>query len=365
VALPDHDTTNPAAPPPVGNGRVGLVLGGGGVAGLAYHAGALTALEIDLGWDARTADVIVGTSAGAIVGGLLRRGVPASDLAAAMMGAGRTGSAAALTAAFDGAGRLRRPVSDVRLNRLRPPGPAQLAGWMQRPWLFDPLAATLDVLLPETDEVVRRRAQLDVALGDRWPAADLWICAARRIGLRRVVFGLDRRASLRAAVAASCALPALVQPVLINGTGYIDGGLRSPTNADVLLRADIDVAVILSPLSATDPDPATAAGWIRHYARRRLDAEIERLAEVMPTVVLQPGAELAGFVGTRFMDSTLARPLVTRSFLDAGRQLRDPGVRSALATTGRGPGRRTAERAPAEARSATSRLQGGGPAGRL
>ena len=62
--------------------RVGLVLGAGGVVGQAYHSGVLAALEHDLGWDPRTAEVIVGTSAGSITGALLRNGVPASELAA-------------------------------------------------------------------------------------------------------------------------------------------------------------------------------------------------------------------------------------------------------------------------------------------
>jgi NTE family protein len=61
--------------------KVGLVLGAGGVVGQAYHAGVLAALEQDLGWDPRTADVIVGSSAGSVTGTLLRLGVPASDLA--------------------------------------------------------------------------------------------------------------------------------------------------------------------------------------------------------------------------------------------------------------------------------------------
>jgi NTE family protein len=64
------------------NPRVGLVLGAGGTVGQAYHAGVLAALEHDLGWDPRTAEVIVGTSAGAITGALLRLGIPAHDLAA-------------------------------------------------------------------------------------------------------------------------------------------------------------------------------------------------------------------------------------------------------------------------------------------
>ena len=62
--------------------RIGLVLGGGGIAGMAFHAGVLLALHHDLGWDARDADVIVGTSAGSIVGALLRAGVTPEDLAA-------------------------------------------------------------------------------------------------------------------------------------------------------------------------------------------------------------------------------------------------------------------------------------------
>src|SRR3954471_4040262 len=63
--------------------RVGLVLGAGGIVGQAFHAGVLAALEHDLGWDARTADVIVGSSAGSVTGSLLRIGVGASDLASA------------------------------------------------------------------------------------------------------------------------------------------------------------------------------------------------------------------------------------------------------------------------------------------
>src|SRR5436305_1727548 len=62
--------------------RVGLVLGAGGIVGQAYHAGVLAALEHDLGWDPRTAEIIVGSSAGSVTGTLLRLGVPAHDLAA-------------------------------------------------------------------------------------------------------------------------------------------------------------------------------------------------------------------------------------------------------------------------------------------
>src|SRR3978361_1851615 len=66
--------------------RIGLVLGGGGLVGAAFHAGALAALHSALGLDSRCAETIVGTSAGSLVGALLRRGVPPGDLAALTVG---------------------------------------------------------------------------------------------------------------------------------------------------------------------------------------------------------------------------------------------------------------------------------------
>src|SRR5512143_2638439 len=66
--------------------RIGLVLGAGGATGHALHIGVLTALEETTGWDPRTADVIVGTSAGAIIAALLRGGLSPRDLAARALG---------------------------------------------------------------------------------------------------------------------------------------------------------------------------------------------------------------------------------------------------------------------------------------
>src|SRR6266536_4643810 len=65
---------------------VGLVLGAGGVVGHAFHAGVLRALEEATGWDPRTADVIVGTSAGAYAGAQLRAGLCTADLLARVAG---------------------------------------------------------------------------------------------------------------------------------------------------------------------------------------------------------------------------------------------------------------------------------------
>src|SRR5687767_6494022 len=55
--------------------RVGLVLGAGGVMGGAWHVGALDALAQETGWDPGSAEVVIGTSAGSMIGSLLTSGV--------------------------------------------------------------------------------------------------------------------------------------------------------------------------------------------------------------------------------------------------------------------------------------------------
>src|SRR6185503_18824364 len=54
--------------------RVGLVLGAGGVTGGAWLTGALQALVEETGWDPGSADVVVGTSAGSMIGALIAGG---------------------------------------------------------------------------------------------------------------------------------------------------------------------------------------------------------------------------------------------------------------------------------------------------
>ncbi|MGB5760659.1 MAG: patatin-like phospholipase family protein, partial [Acidimicrobiales bacterium] len=60
--------------------RIGLVLGGGGIAGYAFNSGVLTALAATTGFDPRTAEIVVGTSAGAIGAAVLRGGVPVATM---------------------------------------------------------------------------------------------------------------------------------------------------------------------------------------------------------------------------------------------------------------------------------------------
>jgi NTE family protein len=313
--------------------RVGLVLGAGGVTGLAYHAAALAALDHDLGWDPRTADVVVGTSAGSVVGALLRRGIPASDLSAIAVGGEPWASPDALTRAL----RQRPDFPPVRLSSLvgrlpRVPGPALLATWLRRPWRVDPVTAVASVIPDGRLDLVEHTSALDELLGSRWPDEDLWLCAVRQRDLRRVVMGRDLQCPLAPAVAASCAIPGYFRPVAIGGQTYIDGGVRSPTNADVLRRADIDLAIIVSPMSGRDLGRVGVSTMVRRHARSKLAIERRRLeAAGIPSVVIEPGPAVIRAIGIDFMSDANADAIVTAAFVDTGEQLRAPVVRTLVA----------------------------------
>lgn len=312
---------------------MGLVLGGGGVFGFVYHAAALAALEIDLGWDARDASIVVGTSAGAIVGGLLRRGVPGTDLAALSVGAEPTRSPPWRTQPFrvDAQPALAPPLPTWRLPRL--PDTATVLGWVTHPSHFDPVAALIDTVAGDANDTTRRRL-LAETIGTEPPNGPLWICATRRTDLRSVVFGNDGHraaAPLPDAIAASCSVPGFMPPVVIDGVSYIDGGVRSATNASVLAGADLDVVVVLSPMSTPRPGWAGPSAWIRQACKAALAREVATLHRAgVATIVLEPSAELAEAVGLDFMSTTRRHELLTRSFFDVGTQLCEPRTRALL-----------------------------------
>lgn len=313
--------------------RVGLVLGAGGVTGLAYHAAALAALDHDLGWDPRTADIVVGTSAGSVVAALLRRGISASDLSAVAVGGETLASPEALARALRD--RPEFPPLSLRsmVGRLpRLPTRALLEAWLRRPWRVDPVTALASVVPDGKLDLVEHASALDELLGSRWPDDELWVCTVRQSDLRRVVMGRDATAPLAPAVAASCAIPGYFRPVRIGTETYIDGGVRSPTNADLLRRAEIDLAIIISPLSGRDLGRLGVGSLVRRHARAKLEGERRRLlATGIPSVVIEPGPDVIEVLGTDFMSDARADAIVTTAFVDTGEQLRAPVVRTLVA----------------------------------
>lgn len=323
--------------------RVGLVLGGGGVTGMAFHAGVLTALELDFDWDVRSADVVVGTSAGSIVAGLLRAGVPASDLAARAVGLDPAGSAPELS---EGLAQPPRLPSFALRNLLRPlriPDPSLVVGALRRPWRLDPVGTTMGLLRDGALDVAEHQDALRSVLGDRWPDQRTYLCAVRQRDLRRVVFGRDARATPAQAVAASCAVPGYFGPVRIGDESYVDGGVHSPTNATVLAGERLDLVIVSSPMSATHPGSMGLAAWARRYAGAKLRREIRMLrAQQIPTAVIEPGPELARMMGFDFMANDRVAKISGAAILDAGAQFQRPGYRTLLEGLGSSPRRRSA-----------------------
>lgn len=298
--------------------RVGLVLGAGGVAGGAFHAGVLAALEEVIGWDPRRAAIVVGTSAGSIAGAALRAGLSAADMLARAEDR-EPSSAGARLMGNVGAPQRLSPLRPNRESAL----PAQLLATLTRaaarPFSARPLAL-LAGLLPEgsvsTDII---SDSVSALYAGSWPPDPLWICAVRQSDGRRVVFGRDdRRPPLPDVVAASCAIPSFFHPVTIDGQAYIDGGVHSPTNADVLRSVDtkLDLVLISSPMSLAGRGVRLAADQAaRRWSAALLDLEARRLRRAgMPVLAFQPTPEDARVMGVNAMDPSRRVAIARRSY---------------------------------------------------
>jgi NTE family protein len=311
--------------------RVGLVLGGGGVVGQAYHSGVLAVLEHDFGWDPRSADMIVGTSAGSITGTLLRLGVSAEDLAAWTVKAPLSGDDVVLRQMAEAAIPELAPFRPLELLRrpLRLPGRHMVARALTRPLQFRPMAAGMALMAPGRHDILEQLAALRELERPEWPQPDLWICAVRRRDGRRVVFGRpgSPEAPIHRAIGASCAVPGYFAPVQIGRHSYVDGGVHSPTNAAVLRGQGLDTVVVIAPMSGP-------AGWrpgifpaARRYAERLLQREVRALqAEGIRTVVFSPGPGEQQVMGTDMMSRRRLDEVIQQSFLTAGAYAATPEV---------------------------------------
>jgi NTE family protein len=315
--------------------RVGLVLGGGGVVGQAYHAGVLAVLEHDLGFDPRSADMIVGTSAGSITGTLLRLGVKAEDLAAWTVKAPLSDDGGLLRRIAETPRPQLAPLNPLRMV-LRPPQLPNLhmvRRALVRPWRFRPLAAGLSLMAPGQHDIVEQLAALREVEKPGWPDPALWICAVRRSDGRRIVFGRpgSPAAPTHLAVAASCAVPGYFSPVEIAGRSYIDGGAHSPTNAALLRGTGLDLVVIVSPMSGPPGRRPDFYAATRRHSARLLHREVRALeAAGIRTVVFQPGPAEQAVMGDDMMSSDRLDEVIQQAFLGAGARAAVPDVADAL-----------------------------------
>jgi NTE family protein len=285
--------------------RIGLVLGGGGFTGTAFHAGVLAGLADRAGWDARTAEVIVGTSAGSIAAALMRGGLPPADYLARVTGRPMSADGQAV---LGGVGPLRQPHRPERPGH-RPASPGLLPTIARRPWRYRP-GVTVAALLPEgrvpVDEGVTGVADLFPA----WPQEATWICAVDLEDGLRVVFGRDATTTMGQAVSASCAIPGFYAPVVIGGRRHVDGGMWSTHNLDLMAGLGLDLVVVSAPMSTADPTAVERATLARLPVNRRLAREAEQVTRSGTRVVrIEPDAGLRQIMGTTTMQLS-RRPVV-------------------------------------------------------
>jgi NTE family protein len=314
---------------------VGLVLGAGGIVGLAYQAGVLAALEREAHWDARGADIIVGTSAGSVTGAALRVGVPATDLAASTYGRPTSPKGGALLKRIlPDEGPLPVPSVMSLLRPWNPPSPALIRRAIQRPLAFRPEVAAMTLLPRGRINISERARALHELVGDEWPDG-LLICTARRTDGARVVFGGygSPPASLASAVLASCAIPGYFAPITIEGTEYFDGGVHSSTNADVLTTHELDTVVVVSSMSAWRGRAIGADGFLRWSVHRRLEREITRLeAQGTSVIRLEPGLEARRAMGMWAMADNRAPQVIEAAYEETRRRILSGPFLAAIGT---------------------------------
>ena len=247
---------------------VGLVLGAGGRTAEAWHAGVASALYEAAGWDARSAELIAGTSAGAITGLCLRAGIPPADLYAMQCGQPVSDEAKRLL------DRIVTPYSEDRRERSWaqqcPQSPTLSARALWPPWKARPVHAAVGLLPRGTLATEALGQRLTELHPEPWPSARLWVAAVRLSDGERVVFGRDDiEATVAEAVRASCAVPARYEPVTVGGHQYVDGGLHSSTNADLMGPPAFDAVVVSSVMSGDPGWSEVGAGLSRAWSSLR------------------------------------------------------------------------------------------------
>ncbi len=289
---------------------IGLVLGGGGLTGTAFHAGLIAALADAAGWDARSADLVVGTSAGSTSAALLRAGLPPADFVARMLGGQPSAEGARV---LSGLAPLAQPHRAQRPAR-RPAAPALLPAMVARPWRYRP-GVLASALLPEGTLPINEGAAAIGLLFDGWPAEDTWICTVRLDDGARVVFGRDVSAPMREAVAASCAIPGYYSPVPIAGRRYVDGGMWSTHNLDLVAGLGLDLVIVSAPMSTADLLAPERGNLPRVPIRTALDRQVSAVRKSgTQVVVVAPDRELRAVMGTRSMRLSQRAPVAQATY---------------------------------------------------
>ncbi|WP_328446262.1 MULTISPECIES: patatin-like phospholipase family protein [unclassified Amycolatopsis] len=257
-----------------------LVLGGGGVAGIAWTTGLLAGLA-GHGQDLTGADLIVGTSAGATVAAQVTSGVALADLFA------RQADPARQTPEIPAEIDMEKFVADFGAAFEDAGSPAEVR---QR---VGELA-----LSAETVSEADRRAVIAARLPSHdWPEQRIVLVAVDAETGEPRQFDRTSGVSLVDAVAASCAVPGIWPPTTIDGRRYIDGGVRSGENADYASGATR--VTVVAPLGLESPLPGEKALLTVLEDLRKAGAEI---------AVISPDEASVAAIGQNPLDPSTRTP---------------------------------------------------------
>jgi NTE family protein len=278
-----------------------LVLGGGGVIGVAWESGLVTGLR-EAGVDLMKLDTIVGTSAGALVGVQISSGrVPPNP------GVPRQTE------------QPRRATSEPPIDRAKLDVAAlgaifSLWGKMKETSLEQVIAIGKIVRGLDRSTAEQWIGHISGAVEvTEWPAPRLLVVAVDTESGTRRVFDKDSGVPLQRALAASATVPGLFPLVEIEGRLYMDGQVHSSTNADLLLSHAPEQVLIAMPTNAL-----TARG-IGAHAERMLELETAALRAAGASVSIKtPTAADAERMGPNLMDGARAADAYAIG-LDTGR----------------------------------------------
>ena len=259
VDLPSTSVTPPASPPvpaqPPRDIKVALVLGGGAARGFA-HIGVIKALEAQ----GIFPDMVVGTSAGSLVG--------------ALYAAGNNGFALQ---------KLAMEMDEAAISDWSVPLFSQSSGVIKGE------AVQLYVNRAVNNQPIEK---LKIPFGA--VATDLQTGQA-------ILF---RRGNTGAAVRASSAVPGVFQPMKIGGATYVDGGLVSPVPVSFARKmgADFVIAVNISVQPDAQPASGTLEVLLQTFAIMGQSLNQYELRDA--DVVIRP--ELATMKGSDFQQRNVA-----------------------------------------------------------
>jgi NTE family protein len=295
-----------------------LVLGGGGILGLAWMSAVLAGLDESGSFDARDCGSYIGTSAGSIVAASLVAGVsPATGL-------GRLAERPAirLEESVDGGTPLRQAFDAIADRGGSAVAPLASLAFSSTAGGGALLRRAALRRVPEGKRSLDELGRMISRTGASWDGR-LRVAAVELESGRRVMFGSPGAPDLSVseAVQASCAIPGVFRPIRSGGSTYVDGGAWSPTNMDTADVVKGDRVLCLNPTGSMRPSIGALAGAFGPVSRGLATAEalvLKHRGAVVTTI--NPDEATTEVMGPNLMNPKL-REAVIEAGLEQGRRL--------------------------------------------